>query len=325
MIPVIRRWDDSGALPLDGTAGSLRVILKDAALAAGWTVEYEDTVSNKLVIRNDMTAGGNDAWVRLEEGAQEAVLQCYESMTDIDTGSNPASALNSGAGVYIRKSESASSATRPYVVAFDALRFYGSIYSNGTAPPAPTTSGTSGAYTTMFGAGAPDLFIPADPSVFVAGRDASGGQYVASGLGRRHLMDTLAPSTDYGFALSRDASGSASPTAALLLCVGASNNPTTQTVGHGNANMPAGVSAPGLGGHVVAPALIAGGGTYRGRLPGLFVPLTAMAAVTHLGDTVTPVATASPRTLVVLAGYSSNQNTTNNPARLLVDTGDWHA
>src|SRR5690606_20008932 len=150
-----------------------------------------------------------------------------------------------------RKSQAASSATRPYVVAFDALRFYGNIYSNDTEPPA--SSGTSGAYTTLFGAGAPDLFIPADPSVFVAGRDASGGGlFVTSGLVCRHRMDLLALSTDYGFALSRDASGSASPTAALLLCVGASNSPTS-SVGHGNSSMPAGVSAPGLNGHVVAP------------------------------------------------------------------------
>lgn len=321
MTTITRRWDDVGALSLTGQVGSGCALFKSALSAAGWSVEFEDLVNHKLVMKNDPLAGGNEAWVRFEESAQEILMQCYESMSDIDTGTGNATALNSGGGVVIRKSEAASSATRPYVIVADALRFYGGTYSNGTAPPTPTTNQTSGAYTTAFGAGAPDALIPGDPSVFVAGRDATGTQFVRSGLAINWPANT-GPTSDLGFSLSRDASLSASPTPVALLPVGLETGPTAAT-GFGNNSYLVGSTPPGFSGHLCVPALVVGSNTFRGRMPGLFVPVNNCQGVTHLGDTVTPVGTSSPKAMAVIAGYAGTTAATNQPSRLFVDTGEW--
>lgn len=330
MIPVIRRWDDVGALTLDGTAGSFRVLVKATLLAAGWTVEWEDVGAQKLVMRNDQTAGGNDAWIRILDdgsgagGAREAFLQCYEHMTDIDTGTGPATALNSGNGVVICKSMALSGASRPYVIGADALRLYGGIYANSETVPTPIDNNTSGNHLTAFAAGAPAMSIPGDPSVMVAGRDIVNiNNWARSPLVRASGVGDNWASTVQGFSLSRDASLSASVTPCSITRIypGNQNNPS-----HGNANFYPTAPLPGYAGTMCIPSILVAGGTIRGQLPGLYAPTDGVSLTVHLGDTVTPILVASPREMLVISGYGeATNNSASGAGRLYIDTGDWDA
>lgn len=151
MAVTVYRSTDASAPTLNGTVGSLISVL-DACLvngygskaAAGWTIAYTGT--NTKAYRNDTTTGTGD-YVNVNDnavgtgGAREAVLTGFATMSAINTGTGqfPTSAqLNFGiGGVVCRKSATADSTARAWIMVADAFRFYlfteSADYTNPTA------------------------------------------------------------------------------------------------------------------------------------------------------------------------------------------------
>lgn len=132
---------DASAPTLNGTAGALITVL-DAILvngygskaAAGWTKPYSGT--NKAAYRQ---GGGNQFYYRLQDdgnhedgsaataSTKEAKLRGYESMTNVDTGSNlfPTTAqIALSIGPTIRKSTAADSTARSWIAIADNRTCY---------------------------------------------------------------------------------------------------------------------------------------------------------------------------------------------------------
>lgn len=331
------RWDHAGAPVLAGVVGNLCAFFKTLLVgtagiaygsrpSAGWSVVWEDTGAHKLVLRNDMTAGGNDCYLRIVDdgsgaaGARAGLIQCYESMSDIDTGTAPASAANSGAGVWIRKSDALSGSARVWVLCANALRFLGGVYPLGGSPPSPGTSAASAAQSAPFGGGPIVPSIPADPSVFVCGLEDGNSTTLPSHIVFSQNGNSSTGSfagQGQGFALSRDSSLSVSSTPARLLTPGAITGSTSNAAIGGNLYLP--TPTPGHSGDHAVPAHVAAGGTLRGHIPGLYLPMNAIYGTRVIGDTLSPLGVASPRTMVVVSGWAAS----TQQGRLLIDTGPW--
>lgn len=124
----VYRSTDASAPVLSGQAGALTALLYaclvtgyGALAAAGWAREF--TATNKAVFR---AASGNRMRLRVDDtSTTEARVIGYEVMTDADTGTGPfpTNGQVSG-GLYLRKSDSADSTARPWVVIADEKRFY---------------------------------------------------------------------------------------------------------------------------------------------------------------------------------------------------------
>lgn len=118
---------NASAPVLSGTIGSLIAVL-DAVLvngygsmtAAGWTKVAGTNVATYRA------ATGNRLYMRIDDTvAQEARVVGYESMTDVNTGTNPfpTTAQQSG-GLYLRKSSTADATARPWVIVASATAIY---------------------------------------------------------------------------------------------------------------------------------------------------------------------------------------------------------
>ena len=121
---------DGSAPTLNGTAGSL-VALLDAVLvtgygaksAAGWTKEFTGT--NKAAFRNASGAISR-TYLRVQDdgpgaqGAREARLRLYSTMSDADTGTLPTPTVaQTTPGIVVRKSTTADSTARAWFVLAD--------------------------------------------------------------------------------------------------------------------------------------------------------------------------------------------------------------
>jgi len=142
----IYRSTDGSAPTLSGTAGDLTNLL-DKCLAdgygsqsgAGWTKAY--TATNRRAYKNGTGSTGLYWRVRDDAGgtggAKEALIRGFESMSDVNTGTNPfptsgQSALTDNSLV-IRKSTTADATTRPWIVCADAKSCYVFILSGDIA------------------------------------------------------------------------------------------------------------------------------------------------------------------------------------------------
>lgn len=103
------------ATPATGSISSLRAPL-------GWTKSFSGT--NKAAYRQPV--GTNQYYLRVDDNSPSggnaicAAARGYESMTDVDTGSNPfPTTAQQANGVGFGKSDTASSATRPWVLLSD--------------------------------------------------------------------------------------------------------------------------------------------------------------------------------------------------------------
>lgn len=130
---------DSSAPVLSGTVGALVTVL-DAVLvngygskaAAGWTKAFTGT--NKAAYR---MGGGNQFYLRVldtgpgADAAREARVVGYETMSDIDNGlvafPNPLQHAN---GIFVRKSFSADSTARSWIIFADDRTFYAFFATN---------------------------------------------------------------------------------------------------------------------------------------------------------------------------------------------------
>lgn len=141
----IYRSTDASAPVLTGQVGTL-VSLLDACLVtgygsqlgAGWTKPFTGT--NKAAFRQ---AGDCQHYLRIQDdgpgagGAREARITGYESMSDVDTGTNPYPTAAQGVGgiamVVCRKSSTADGVARPWIVVADQFTFYLLVQSGDTA------------------------------------------------------------------------------------------------------------------------------------------------------------------------------------------------
>jgi hypothetical protein len=117
---------NSPATPATGT-----ITCKVAS--AGWSIAY--TATNKRAYR--MPAGTNQFYLRVDDSgtgsASYARVVFYETMSDIDTGTNPMpTTANVSGGGYIHKSSAASATTREYRFYTNGKIVHGVIRSNGT-------------------------------------------------------------------------------------------------------------------------------------------------------------------------------------------------
>lgn len=131
LIPKVYSSTDPGAPQLTGQAGALLSVLRavlvtgygtapNAKAAAGWTEAFTGT--NKAVFRNSPVEG-TGAYLRVDDSAtvsgsdgRVALLRVFESMTDVDTGVNPAPTVAQYAnGVNWMKSNTADAASKAWV------------------------------------------------------------------------------------------------------------------------------------------------------------------------------------------------------------------
>ena len=332
------RWDDAGAPTLSGTVGSYIALMKallvgsvggvaygaglGERLAAGWSTVWEDAGAYKIVLRNDNIVGSGCYMRILDDGsgaggAREALVQIYESMTDIDTGTNPASSANSSAGLWVRKSDALSNAARAWVFLADARTFYGGIYVTSANPPVSGNSGWAGLNAMMPAGGDFEPAVMGDPGVFISARPTANGSAssVATDLG---IPAANFAGTGTGFSATRTAALVATPTPLGIMQLGWN----AAYYGFGGTGILAGLTA---GDAHVHPAQVVGASAYRGRMRGLYVPLTSIDGTVPVGAVLHPAGIASPGGLAVLSGTVSGSNNATVTTRMLVDTGDWDA
>lgn len=128
MTVVVYASNDASAPTLSGTAGSLANVLYTCLVlgygskaAAGWAREFTGT--NKAVFR---AASGNRLRLRVDDtGSQEARIVGYETMTDVDTGTNPfPTVAQQSGGLYVRKSDTADATVRAWYLVATGVMFY---------------------------------------------------------------------------------------------------------------------------------------------------------------------------------------------------------
>lgn len=140
MAITIYRSTDVSAPTMSGTIGSLITVL-DACLitgygsqpAAGWTKPYTGT--NLAVYRMAATtAPATGMYLRVDDtAAQVARIRGFQTMSDVNTGSNPfPTDAQVNGGLAIRKSVTAAATARPWVLVSDDRGFYLWVFGNQT-------------------------------------------------------------------------------------------------------------------------------------------------------------------------------------------------
>lgn len=147
MDPILYRWDDGNAPVARGERRSLHDILYACLVtgygdkpAAGWTREFVNATFDKAAFRNNPVAGtGFFNCVNCVSTAtpNEANLNGYELMTDIDTGVGLFGAAGAVSNTLI--SAAAGTTARPWVLVADDRAFYLFIWYGITSTPTTST------------------------------------------------------------------------------------------------------------------------------------------------------------------------------------------
>lgn len=295
----IYRSTDSSAPVLTGQASSL-IDLLDACLvngygaktAAGWTKPYTGT--NKAAFRNSVAAGGTGMYLRVLDngsgtgGAREALVRCYLTMSDVDTGTiETPTVAQLAASIVWRKSNSADSTARAWVLVADELTMYLTT-DDGYAPA-------------LMAAGDIVSYVPGDAyGYFIAGRSSQAGAS-SYGTGRGLVLRSVswATPTASGLYLARGFAGSGYPVAAAVPTLASTSTSAGQVIGGGGSSQIA-APAPGTALDMWIPAWVQSEGTVRGHFPGLFVPLHSMDGVAQGTDYPDPPGLPSGAVLTTL-------------------------
>ena len=140
------RWDDAGAPSLTGEVGSLTSLLRKCLVgtsgiaygskpSAGWTELFAGAASNVAVFVNRFADGGSECCVRVDDnapgaaGAREAAITTFSTMTDINTG------LDALPQQWCRKSATANSSARKWLVIADGLTAWVYVFATGDVGP----------------------------------------------------------------------------------------------------------------------------------------------------------------------------------------------
>lgn len=322
----IYRSTDSGAPVLTGQAGSLLNLLDKCLVdgygsqaAAGWSRAYTGT--NKAAYRNSVAAGGTGMYLRVLDdgsgtgGAREALVRCYLTMSDVDTGTiETPTAAQVAASIVWRKSNTVDSTARAWIMVADELTMYLCV-STGTI--------NSNVGDSTYGAGDIASHVAGDAyRFFVAGREA---QAAAGNVGGASLglmtpaaMSFATPSSSACSWLARGYAGTGSPVRIGLATFGLVND----GIAIGTSSAIARPS-PGSSLSYFYPAFIGIESSIRGQMRGLYVPQNNWGGVDAGFEVVNPPGLAG--TLMALR-HNINPITysTTNDAHIFVDiTNAW--
>lgn len=268
------RSTDSGAPTLTGETGSLINLLHTCLVgsagvaygtggnektAAGWSEPFTNTAT-KGVWRNSLAVGGLGMYYRVLDdgsgtgGAREAFTRSYASMSDMDTGDNPAPAPSQiSLGITVRKSSALNSSPSDWIIVADERTFY------------CVRSGTAAYEDILFGAGDFDSEVHADAfAYFNMGKTGQNSSYLKATWLRSNLYYRDALISEAGLYAGTGYSLSGDPVALSSLIVGIQG--IMGTVGMANP-------APGSSKNYFAPLLVVSQNMIRGRLRGLYQPL----------------------------------------------------
>lgn len=317
------RWDAPGAHTLTGAVGSARILLRDFLEECGWSVIWEDAGAQKVVLRNSQAHGGSGCYVRILDdgsftgGSRVARIDVYEAMTDIDTGTATAG------GGYFWKDRTGSGGPNAYTLHGDQRTAYSTVYVGGPTPPA--VAGFPSGYLTHAGViGDIDPAIPSDPGVICAlpqqqNPDTSTVHRNPSPIFHRPRINAVGYSASH--ALSRTSALIETPTPCAVLTPGLGGSNPDSGFGIGGSEVVINQAlSPGMAARLFIPALCVGGGAFRGRFRGLFVPLTyAGDAGVHVGSIYTPAGMSQSLSLATLAGSANDFNGDGGVGRLFVE------
>lgn len=315
-VPTVYKSSDTGAPTLTQATEDGVLDILDACLVngygskspAGWTRPF--TGSGKRVFRNNVSAGYTGAYFRLANltgTCSPAEIKAYSSMTDVDTGDNPTQVA------YFLRSPNGTAVTAYdwVVVATGSTFWFGSKASAANR-------------WAFFGAG--DLLSY-----------ASGDAYRYFVFGKNHTLWTMPPSTlqysyngdpgsngrwgetnnNSGFSLGADHTGTVKPKAAGILLPASfrsnSDYPHSDLFPH--------LSPPnGIANACMPIVAIHGADTtavVRGKVPGVYLPLFRLGALTGMDEDVSVAGTGS-HTILIKALTSTGQS------GVLVETAlDW--
>lgn len=313
------RWDAPGAPVLNGQVGSFYNLIKTFLVSCGWSIEWDEPANYKIALRNSMAHGGSGCYVRVLDdgsftgGARVARIDVYESMSDIDTGTETAG------GGYVWKDRTGSGGPNAYTVHADERTAYIGAYVGGSSPPVETSGYTSIYFSWAGVIGDINPSIAGDPGVICALMTSDNP---ATGASARVISPIFGKQGSGGVAsvsgvtLSRGNSLSAAVTDCAVM--EASNIAGGSGIG-GNASVLAAAPSPGMLGPLFIPAILLAG-TYRGRLRGCFLSLNSWASGgAHVGSVHTPVATSAALSLAALAGSPNTSANDNGVGRLFVE------
>lgn len=314
----VYRWDDAGAPTLTGQAGTYDLInLLDNCLvtgygakaAAGWTKPYTGT--GKAAFRQGTGSNGRYLRVDCSASGQYPRLRGYDTMSDVDTGTNPVptDAQISGGG-YCNTSTTTTSVARAWVVFADAKRFYMWVAPDVAATGALTDTAIG---KTMFFYGDFDSNVSGDTynTALVCGN--------AANTSATQLMGQISAATSYSTTAGHYIAGTYAQVAgsqSMQKRVLASIMATPSTIGNVTGiTYPDPVTTGMLASEL---ALWESAGVFRGVYPAIYCPLHALPAAP--GDTIAGSASGGLSTKsFILLNISYNASTAG---RILVETSD---
>ena len=328
------RWDDPGAPTLNGTVGSFYALLKaclvgsggiaygsgaQAKPAAGWSIEFDDPGSQKIVFRNSLAHGGSGCYLRVLDngssagGARVARIDVYEAMTDIDTGTATAG------GGWVWKARLADANPRAWTLHADERTVYGTQWVLDSTPQDFPTSGGSNASQMMAWAGGDyDPLVAGDPGVMCAASATenpltSALAAVDSGLLTRRAT-AAGPYASSSFWVSR------SPTLTSVASRVALVSPDQPQYPVGIGGSAGRMLPPDAITPLFLPALVLSDNALRGRARGLYVPCNdwANSGGAPVGSRFAATGVSAPLSLAALCGSSQTSATTSNVGRVFV-------
>lgn len=282
----IVRWDDVGAPTLSGTVGAMIPVLDHLLVTVGgWSKVYTGT--NKAVYR---APAGNRFYLRVDDaGTATARMVAYESMSDVDTGTNPfpTPAQLSG-GVYALKAHTPSASARAWVGAVDDKRFLLWVNTLNDGPSSNTTYGNTTYFGDLKALGAGDLF-----ATLLVG--ATGSSYSTQNF---HAQSTVNNVLN-GHYMARIASG-----------IGGSVQ-CGKNSDAGNAASAIGATGwiypnPAGGELILSPVRVGESNVLRGTIPGVWAPQHPLASVVNTLDTFTGTGELAGRTFMLLQQYTNS-------------------
>lgn len=169
----------SGAPALAGTAGSLIAVLDFCLVTTlGWTKPYTGT--NLAAYKQP--AGSNGFYLYVDDtGTQNARVRGYETMSSISSGTGPfPTDVQFSGGLYLRKSEAASSTARPWMLVSDGKLFHLIVGAGSTSPTwtnAYNFAYTFGDFATLKSGDLYGTILIADPSSTPSASSSTHGWY----------------------------------------------------------------------------------------------------------------------------------------------------
>lgn len=315
----VYRSTDTSAPTLSGTAGTLINVL-DACLvngygskaAAGWTKAFSGT--NKAAYLMGAAAGSPRMYLRVDDTASgftanDVRLVGYESMTDVDTGTNafPTSGQMSG-GAWLRKSSTIDSTARPWMVIANEKAFYIWTFCAQTVLGAANNASDN-----LYFFGAVNSYKSGDAyNVTLIANTSQGPNSTA--IGTCTAASSSSPGTNPGHWMARAYTQIGGSTLYGKVVPGTH---TVAIVGQGNLTYPDPVSGSLRLARIVCCEPADARYTERGHLPGAWSPQHA--APGNNFDTFSGTGDLSGKTFIFMTIYS-----TTNAGRIAIEIdGTW--